>query len=186
MRPELLRTGGGSGGFPASSAKPGPLLTIRRMTGKELLTLGIRTRVRTEIRWFVHIDPQRIDINACLRIEELKELIVPVLLSAWVEPIRENRRTRPYHASINRPVWILLKDVEIDAIVVGFVVECRHGWIDHDDVVLLVSVEVVDQLADHVEWEPFRIESEDPSKVHVIDIRPHSLGLSAIRIFRTL
>ena len=64
---------------------------------------------------------------------------------------------------------ILLAAVESRVVLVS------DSRVDHSDVVLVMLVEVVDNLADFVKRESLRVKSKDPAVVHVIDISPHSL-----------
>ena len=50
-----------------------------------------------------------------------------------------------------------------------------HRWIDHDNVVLIVIVEVIHDRTHVVEGVPLVIEREHPSSAHVVNIRPHGL-----------
>ena len=43
--------------------------------------------------YLVHIDPESVDVNASVGIEEREELVVPVFLNIGVEPVREGSDT---------------------------------------------------------------------------------------------
>jgi hypothetical protein len=53
----------------------------------------------------IHIDPESIDIRAVDTIKEVKELLVPVLLGIWVEPIWEVRWACRAKGSSQHSVW---------------------------------------------------------------------------------
>jgi hypothetical protein len=67
------------------------------------------------------------------------------------------------------------EDVIIQTLVGRRVVLVGHSRVNHDDVVLVISMEVVNKFAHHGQGESLRVDGEDSSKVHVIDIRPHGL-----------
>ena len=56
----------------------------------------ISTGVWTEVRGFIHVDPQAINVDTGLRIEEGAEFRVPVVLSVRVKPIWIRSHTRPH------------------------------------------------------------------------------------------
>jgi hypothetical protein len=47
--------------------------------------------------------------------------------------------------------------------------------IHHHDVVLVMFVQVIHQLAHLLQWETLRIQSEHPAAIHVVNISPHGL-----------
>ena len=49
------------------------------------------------------------------------------------------------------------------------------SWVHHNDVVLMVSVKIVHQLAHLLERETIRIQSKHTSRVHVVNVCPHGL-----------
>jgi hypothetical protein len=116
-----------------------------RMRG---FTFGISTRVRAEVSGLVHVVPQSIDVNTRLRVEELQELPIPVLLCVWVEPIGEDSWARPHGAFVERAVRPLLENLEFSTVVVTIVITSPDSRVDHDDVMLLVGMEVIDELTD--------------------------------------
>jgi hypothetical protein len=111
-------------------------------------TVRIVARVRTEISRLIHIVPQSIDVNTSLRIEELQELRIPVLLRIGVKPIGEDSWARPHSTFVERAVRPLLEDLKLSAVVVTIVVTSPDSRVDHNDVMLLMSMEVVDELTD--------------------------------------
>lgn len=52
------------------------------------------------------------------------------------------------------------------------ITNCR---VNHNNVVLVMLVQVIHQLAHFLQWEALRIQSEHPATIHVVDISPHSL-----------
>ena len=97
---------------------------------------------------FVHVDPERIDIDARVGTEEAGEFRVPVALGIGVEPIRESSDTWPHNTLIDRAIVKLQEDVLITAVVEAWVVLVRDSWINHHDVVLLMLVQEIDQFTD--------------------------------------
>lgn len=67
----------------------------RRQVVIPRVTLGIAAWVRAEVGRLVHIDPQAVNIDAGLAVEELGKLVIPVLLDVRVEPIGIRSHTRP-------------------------------------------------------------------------------------------
>lgn len=55
----------------------------------------VRTRPIAKIGSLVHINPERIDVYSIFRVEEQFELIIPVILSPRMKPIRKCSDTRP-------------------------------------------------------------------------------------------
>lgn len=52
---------------------------------------------------------------------------------------------------------------------------CANGGIDHDNIMLVVLMQVGHKLANSFYGKPLLVESKDLSTVHVIDIGPHRL-----------
>lgn len=64
-----------------------------------------------------------------------------------MEPIGVRGDTGPDNALVDGPVGLLEEDTLVDAAVEGRVVLVGDCGVDHDDVVLVVAVEVVDDFA---------------------------------------
>ena len=149
---------------------------LGRVLGLLRVGLGVEARVRAEVCRLVHVVPKTIDVNTSCRVEERSELLVPVLLCVGVEPVREYRRTWPDSTLKERAVGTLLKHVERSSIVVAIVVTTPDGGVDHHDVVLLVSVDVINELADKIKRVTLWIQGEQAAELHVVNIRPHGLN----------
>jgi len=76
---------------------------------------------------------------------------------------------------MNRTIGLLEPNAILLTAVESRVVLVSDGRVNHENVVLAMLVEVVDNLTDFVKRESLRVKSEDPAVVHVIDISPHSL-----------
>jgi hypothetical protein len=139
------------------------------------LTIRIRAWVCAKVRGLVHVIPETVDVDTSFRAKELGEFAVPVLLGIWVEPIREDGGTGPDCTFVERTVSPLLPYLELCALIVHIIVASPDGRIDHDNVVLLVLMEVVDQLADKLKRVALRIQGEEAAELHVVDIGPHGL-----------
>jgi hypothetical protein len=148
---------------------------LGRVLGLLRIGLGVEARVRAEVCRLVHVVPETIDVNTSRRVEERSELLVPVLLCVGMEPVREYRGTWPDSTLKERAVGTLLKHVKRSSVVVAVVVTTPDGGVDHHNVVLLVSVDVINELADKVKRVTLRIQGEQAAELHVVNIRPHSL-----------
>jgi hypothetical protein len=80
--------------------------------------------ILAEVGWFVHVNPQSVDINPSLRIEERRELVVPVALYIRVKPIWEGRYTGPDFSFENASIGLLQENVRIQSVVVGRIILC--------------------------------------------------------------
>ncbi len=141
----------------------------------EVFRCGVVTRVRTviEVCRLVHVDPQGVDIRAVLAVEEVQELLCPVLLRRRVEPVREVTGPGPDYALVDGALVVSHEGVVLETRFksrVGFLVE--HSRVDHDDVVLVSGVDGVHQVFIQISWVPLRIDGEDAAAVHVVDVRP--------------
>lgn len=74
-------------------------LTNSRGSRGKVVLRRVRLRVPTgpgaEVGSFVHVDPETIDVNAILVVEEPVEFAVPVCLGVGVEPVGEHGHARP-------------------------------------------------------------------------------------------
>ena len=88
---------------------------------------------------------------------------------------REAGDTRPYNALEN--LSLLVKEdtliTTLGECVVGevviFLLLVSNGWVDHDNVVLIVLVQVVNDVTHPLQRETVWVESHDVSVVHVVD-----------------
>lgn len=150
---------------------------LRRVADSGFLGVVAGEEAR-EVGGFVHVNPETVNVNARARREELSKLIVPVLGDVGGEPVGEDRDTRPYDTLVEGTVIALEEDVLFDTAGQSGVLRSlcrRHGRIDHDNVLLVVLMEVADQLSHGRERETLRIQGKDPSAVHVVNIGPHRL-----------
>ena len=69
-----------------------------------------------------------------------------------------------------------MKHVKRSSVVVAVVVTTPDSGVDHHDVVLLVSVDVINELADKVKRVTLWIQGEQAAELHVVNIRPHGLN----------
>lgn len=90
--------GGLEGGWEAGDGLRGGTGWWRRWRealGRCLLCWVAAGVVAGEVGGFVHVDPEAVDVNSCLWVEEYLELVVPIACSCWVEPVGPNRNARP-------------------------------------------------------------------------------------------
>ena len=73
---------------------------------------------------------------------------------------------------------MLEESVHLDTAVVRSVIMLSNRWIDHEDKLLLMIVQVLDNLTHPVQREAIRVEREDPAMVHVVNVCPHRPGIS--------
>ena len=117
-------------------------------------------------------DPQSIDVDTSISIEERGKLVVPVFLNSRGEPIREGSDSRPYNTLIDRAVRSLEESTCLDTIIESRVVVVGNSRVDHNDVGLLSLMEGRYQLSHLVQRETLWVSSEDMSGVHVVNISP--------------
>jgi len=116
------------------------------------------------------MNSQSINVHSSVGIEECQELIVPILLSTSLEPVREDGNSWPDNALVQRVIAVLQE--RVDALVEGSIVLIRlvrNGGVDHNDVVLIIAVERIDELTHKFKRKACRIKREDPALVHVIN-----------------
>jgi hypothetical protein len=140
-----------------------------------LLTIRVYTWVRAEVGRLVHIVPEAVDVYPAGWIEEFGELAVPILLGVGVGPVREDGWTRPHSTFIDRAILPYLPNVLLDTFVVNIVITSPNSRVNHDDVLLLVCVQMINHLADKLKRIPLGVESEKTTKLHVVDVVPHDL-----------
>jgi hypothetical protein len=106
-------------------------------------------------------------------------------LGVGVEPVWEAGNTRPYDAFEDLS-FLVQEDTLVASFgerlvceIVIFLLLVGNSRVDHDHVVLVVLVQVVDDIPHSVERETVRIEGHDVSVVHVVDVSPHSLQRNA-------
>jgi hypothetical protein len=63
--------------------------------------------------------------------------------------------------------------------VVIFLLLVGHSWVDHDNVVLIMIVQVVDDVPHPLQRETVRVQSHDVSVVHVVDCHKSATALRA-------
>ena len=71
---------------------PSPVGMDRRMGRCKTKRIGMSPRPvphvwETYARWLIHIDPGAINIQASVRVVEELELVCPIVLCVWIEPI---------------------------------------------------------------------------------------------------
>ena len=131
--------------------------------------------VAREVGRFVHVDPEGIDVNTRVPVEEFEELAVPVVADVGSKPVGEGRDTGPDDTLVHGSVLAVQEDLILDALLEGRIGVIGDGGINHDDVVLVVLVERVDKLAHGGEGETLGVKREGHSAVHVVDVGPHGL-----------
>lgn len=126
----------------------------------------------------IHVDPEPIDINARVGIEEAGKLIIPPLLHFWVEPIGKSSHTGPDHPLVDGSVLVDKVPIvsrnrkrRICQIIVFLLLVC-HGRIHHDDVMLVIFMEVIDNLSNPIDREAIGVGGHDKSLVHVVYVPP--------------
>jgi hypothetical protein len=134
-----------------------------------------------EVSSFVHIDPKSIDINASVGVKEREELIVPVFLNVRVEPVREGCNSGPDHTTeissvlLNKQALVTRsRKCIVGQIVVLLLLKC-YRRINHNDVMLVVVVQIVNNIAHPRKWKSVGIQGHYIALVHVIDVGPHRL-----------
>ena len=146
------------------------------------LAMGIDARELAETRRLVHVNPHTIDIKTCLGAVERQELACPVLLDTRVEPVGVNSDTRPDDTKVVGAIGVLQPDAKSFSFVecvIASIGNGADGRVGHDDVLLIVLVEIVNDLAKTVEREILGVGGEDEAAVHVVDIGPHGLKWDA-------
>jgi hypothetical protein len=124
------------------------------------LTIGVCAWVIAEVCGLVHIVPKAVDVDAGRRVEELEELVVPVFLGIWMEPIWEHSRSWPDGALEEGPIGSLLEDFQFGTVIIAGIVTAPNSGVNHQNVMLLVLVEIVYQLPNKIKWVTLRIQSE--------------------------
>jgi len=74
-----------------------------------------------QVGWFVHVYPERVNVNASVSIEEASKLVVPIFLHVRMKPVREYCWTGPDAALIQSPIRLLQEYVGAHAIVIGII-----------------------------------------------------------------
>lgn len=119
---------------------------------------------------------QGINVYTTIGIEECQELVVPIFLRAGFEPVWVYGDTGPDNTLVKGAVAVLQE--RVDTLVKCFIVpigSVRHSRVDHDNVVLIVTVEGINKLAHKFQRETLRIKCEHPALVHIIDCNIVSL-----------
>lgn len=135
--------------------------------------------VAREVARLIHVDPERINVQTRALVKEDLELVGPVRLRVLGEPVREDGDAGPDDAEPEGAVGAQEEGILLDATLQWRVVLVRNCRVDHDNVVLVVGVEVRDDSAHLVELEALRIKREDATAVHVVNVRPHGLKRDA-------
>ncbi|KAI7052603.1 hypothetical protein KC366_g22 [Hortaea werneckii] len=130
---------------------------------------GVGAGIVAEVCGFIHVDPERINVDTSVCVEERSELAVPVILRARVEPIWEDCNARPDNTLIQSSIITLEENVLLYTFEVSVIVVVSDSWVHHDNVVLLSLMQRRNQLLHHVQRVPVRIQGEDTAKVHVVD-----------------
>jgi hypothetical protein len=111
--------------------------------------------------------------------KEFGKLLGPVCLGIGIEPVREGSDARPNHSLVNGTILLQENALVTSANerVVSHVILTlslgSHCRVHHDDVVLVMLMEVVDILANTVNWEAVWVGGHNVSPIHVVDISPH-------------
>lgn len=108
-----------------------------------------------------------------------------------MEPIGKDGWTGPDSALEETSVCFLQEDVSLDTIVICIIVlRCNsygffsfarisdtrsvHTWIYHDDIVLIVTMQIADKIPHLFKWK-FIAKREYLECIHVVDVCPHGL-----------
>ncbi|KAF5121944.1 hypothetical protein E5D57_012416 [Metarhizium anisopliae] len=171
---------GGVGGL--QFARPAGQRARRRADGRRgrRVALGggvgvVAGEVAGEVAGLVHVDPEGVNVDARVAVEEAGKHGVPVGAGVAREPVREDGHAGPHDAQPRGAVGALEEDVLLEARRQRRVVLVGHGRVDHDDVVLVARVQVRHERAHLVQREALRVEREDAPPVHVVNVRPHGL-----------
>lgn len=119
--------------------------------------------------------PKTVNVHASVRIKEAIKFSIPIALSACCEPVWERRHARPDDTFVHGSICNYQEGVVFDTVIEGRIVLVGHSRIHHYDIVLLMAVQVVYKLLHQVQWEAYRIQSEDFAEIHVVDVGPHCL-----------
>lgn len=65
------------------------------------VSLGILAWVWAEVGGFIHINPQTVNVDASVGVEEVVELAIPVLRDVRVKPVGESSDTGPDNTCLN-------------------------------------------------------------------------------------
>ena len=128
-----------------------------------------------ETGWLIHVDPKTIDINAIFGVEEELKLVIPVVADILGEPVGKHGNTGPDDAEPRRAVSAEKQDVFLNGSVHGRIILVTSCRVNHDNIVLVVVVEVGHKGAELLTRVALRVGGEDEATVHVIDISPHRL-----------
>jgi hypothetical protein len=139
------------------------------------LTLRTRAGIRAEVGWFVHIIPKTVNVHTSIGVEEVQELAIPVLLRVGMKPVGKHSWTRPHSTLVEGAIGSLLPHFHLGTVFVDIITTTPYSRVNHDNVMLLMLVKVVDQLADHFERVALWVQREEAPELHVVDIGPHSL-----------
>lgn len=131
--------------------------------------------VAGEVGGLVHVDPEGVNVDASVLVEEVLELAGPVGVGGLGKPVGEDGDAGPDDAKPDGAVGAQEEGVLFDSAVQRGVVLVGHGRVNHDDVVLVVGVQVGDEGAHLVERVALRVEGEDAATVHVVNVGPHGL-----------
>lgn len=171
---------GGVGGL--QLARPAGQRARRRADGRRgrRVALGggvgvVAGEVAGKVAGLVHVDPEGVNVDARVAVEEAAKHGVPVGGGVAREPVREDGHAGPHDAQPRGAVGALEEDVLLEARGQRRVVLVGHGRVDHDDVVLVARVQVRHERAHLVQREALRVEREDAPPVHVVNVCPHGL-----------
>lgn len=131
--------------------------------------------VAGEVGGFVHVNPEGVDVDSRVLVEEMLEFACPVGVGGLGEPIGEDGDAGPDNADPDGAVGAEEEGVLFDSAVQRGVVLVGHSRVNHDDVVLVVGVQVGDEGAHLVDGVALWVEGEDAATVHVVDVSPHGL-----------
>lgn len=126
-----------------------------------------------EVGRLVHVNPQGINVGTIGSIEECQKSFRPVLLGVGVKPVGEVTRASPDDTIVKRSVVLFHEDIVFETRVqcrIGLFVE--HSRVNHNDVVLVPSVDSVDEILVKVGRESLRVNSEDTTTIHVVNVCP--------------
>lgn len=92
-----------------------------------------------------------------------------------MEPIGEDRNTRPHNAQPVGSIVALKEDIICNTAVVWRVILVGDSRVHHNNLLLVAGMEIIVNRLHLLERESLGVKREDPSSVHVVDIGPHRL-----------
>lgn len=117
--------------------------------------------------WFVHVDPDSVNIDLSLRVEGVLDLLIPLDTSVGMTPVWEHCDPRPKDSSKVLSAGCFKENIHLHAFIEGRIGPICDSRIHHQHVPLLVAMEVSDDIPHSLDGKAFAVKGKDSSVVPI-------------------